>query len=725
MASAPSPRRAAAPGVALFAAAIFAGAFLVFLVQPMVGKRILPWFGGAPGVWMLCLAFFQTTLFLGYAYAHVLVRCVPVRLHLLVHGVLVIGALLALPVLPGEGWKPDPSSEPGARILLMLVANVGAPFLLLASTGPLVQWWFARALPGRSPYPLYAVSNLGSLLALVGYPFLVEPRFALSHTSELWSWGLALAALAILACGAWAGRTPELGGAGARGDRAGGDAPGAGRVVLWFLLAGGAVVQLMGATNRLCLDIASVPFLWILPLCLYLATFILCFSSVPVYRRGLFVPLWIAALAVLEGAEHELLPGALAGALGSLRGQLVLHPLALFAGCMVAHGELFRLRPAPRGLTAYYLCLSAGGALGGMFVGLLAPRVFSGYHEQELGVALVWLAALAALARDPSSFLSARRALAWPAAALLTLALGGAFAARALASRPNLLHEERNFFGILRVLDVPARRADQQRTQLWHGSTVHGVQYIEGRMRREPTAYFGRLTGIGLLMDFQNRREPRRAGVVGLGIGTLAAYARPRDRMTFYEIDPDVVRVAEDERFFDYLARSPGEVDVVLGDGRLSLEAEASRADARPFDVLVLDAFSSDSIPVHLLTREAFALYERLLAPAGLLAVHVSNRHLDLAPLVLRVGTEVGLHGMAVHSGAMAGSETAVWVLLAREPNDLDAIVAYGASRRDALGLPRAFHRFDRTVDADAPLWTDDYSDLFGVLLATGEPGSR
>ncbi|MGI9592927.1 MAG: hypothetical protein ACR2P8_16285, partial [Myxococcota bacterium] len=385
-------------GVSLFVVAIFAAAFLIFLVQPMVGKRILPWFGGVPAVWMLCLAFYQTTLFLGYAYAHALDRFAPPRLHPWLHGLLVVGAFLSLPVLPSEIWRPEAASDPSLRILAMLTANVALPFLVLASSGPLVQLWFARRHPGRSPYPLYAVSNLGSLLALLAYPIAIEPLLGLSRLDPLWSSGFAVAALAVVGC-AFLAR--DAGPRSAQADAGGGAQPQAtpGRIALWLGLPACAVVVLMAVTSKLCLDVASVPFLWILPLATYLLSFIVCFASERAYRRGAWVALSIVALAAVN------LPGYLARWLEpadmmfahSLAYQIASYCGLLLAVCMVLHGELYRLRPAPHALTGFYLCVSGGGAAGGLFVGLLAPLLFSDYFEFEIGLALAAVLFFAAL----------------------------------------------------------------------------------------------------------------------------------------------------------------------------------------------------------------------------------------------------------------------------------------------------------------------------------------
>ena len=383
----------------LFVGTIFASAFLIFLVQPVVGKRILPWFGGAPGVWTLCLAFYQATLFLGYAYAHLLIRYTRPSLQLIIHGLFFTAAVLTLPVLPGDAWKPDALGEPSTSILVILSVNVALPFFVLAATGPLIQAWFARRYADRSPYPLYAVSNVGSLLALIAYPILIEPRLSLFSTGSLWSIAFSVTGVAVLGCAALALRNRAGAVTGAASSLQSTHAPQPARLALWFLLAGAAVVVLMGVTNQLCLDLASVPFLWILPLVAYLTSFILCFGSERAYQRAPYIALAGVAFLFCYGVPlwRPFVPISFYALFASAPAQIALHCLLLFTSCMVLHGELYRLRPAAHSLTTFYLCVSGGGALGGILVGIVAPRIFDGYYELPLGLALAWLLLLATL----------------------------------------------------------------------------------------------------------------------------------------------------------------------------------------------------------------------------------------------------------------------------------------------------------------------------------------
>jgi spermidine synthase len=722
--------------VLLFAAAILASAFLLFIVQPMVAKSILPWFGGTPGVWSACLAFYQTMLFVGYAYAHALIRYASARAQLVIHLALVVGALLALPVLPAGEWQPDGTRDPLRDILGMLGANVALPFLVLSATGPLVQSWFARRHPGRSPYPLYALSNAGSLLALIAYPFFIEPRWTLGTSSRGWSIAFGVCSVAVLACAMLATRSAAA--AASMRDRTGAidpprsDPPRALVHAGWMLLPGCAVVLLMGVTNKVCLDVASVPFLWILPLAAYLLTFILSFSSERTYRRGAWVAVSALALLATSGQRlwSPLLGDPAGGSLSSVSFQIPAWCGLLFATCMILHGELYRLRPSPDRLTSFYLYVSAGGAAGGLFVGLAAPVWFDDYYELPLGLAGTIVLLQAARALDPRSGFRLRGAGGGRSAIELAVTAGVVLAVvvGTLHRFEGLIHRERSFFGVLRV--VERGQGDDVQRQLASGSTVHGVQYTAAGYTAVPTTYYGRGTAMGLWLGGRPVGDTAHIGIIGLGVGTLAAYGQAGDRLRYYEIDPSVVGMARDDGYFSYLAESRAEVEVVEGDARLSLADEQSARKHGGFDALVLDAFNSDAIPVHLLTREAFELYAAALGPEGLLFVHASNRHFDLMPLIARQGFEVGLESLYVESAHAPAvqSHRALWVVLSREPERLHALSSKLRRRASALGLARDHLLFTRPLRdelASLRVWTDDYSDLFGALRRNQEPDPR
>lgn len=691
----------------------------------MVGKRILPWFGGTPAVWALCLAFYQTTLFCGYAYAHLLIRFASPVLQLAIHTVAVGAALVFLPVLPGDAWQPRGAENPSSDILVILIANVALPFLVLASTGPLVQAWFVRRQPRLSPYPLYALSNVGSLLALIGYPFILEPRLALSDTGTLWSFAFAVSGAGVVACAAlaWRARTREQEVADA--NASGGShrlAPA--RVALWFLLAGCAVVVLMGVTNYLCLDVASAPFLWILPLATYLVTFIFCFGSERVYRRVPCVALATLAAGVTVGKFAWLpwLPPWVKVIFSSAPGQIATYCVLLFGVCMIMHGELYRLRPPPRALTAFYLCVSAGGALGGLFVGIAAPLLFTDYYELAIGLSLACLLLLSVCAHDPSSALRASAPRwRWGVIGSLTLASLAYVGWTHVVTPDWVRHEERSFFGVHRVLER-GKDLTNHHLELMNGTTLHGMQFQWGKSRELPTSYFGRATGIGMVMALREEGAVSRVGVIGLGVGTMAAYGREGDVFRFYEIDPAVVRIAGDDGYFDYLSRSRATIEMVVGDARLSLAQEQAQGVSQNFDILVLDAFSSDAIPIHLLTREVFTHYANALAEDGILAVHASSRYFELMPIVARQGMEVGMESLQVFTkdAPYYQSKSARWVLLSRDADRIAKLAQFVPRRHQAMGLDPAnirLIRSDTVYLMHIRVWTDDFSDLLSLLL--------
>ena len=671
----------ATPGAArlgLHACTIFVSAFLLFQVEPVIAKIILPWFGGSAAVWTTCLLFFQLTLLLGYLYAHwTTERCRP-RAQAWIHAGLLGASLLALPVLPGDGWRPSGTGNPILEILALLAATVGLPYFMLSTTGPLVQAWFARRHPGAAPYRLYALSNIASMLALLSYPVLVEPLVATRAQARLWSWAyLVFAALVLGAALRGPGEArPDPGGPAP-------PAPGPATWALWALLPACASALLMAVTNHLTQNVAAIPFLWVLPLCLYLLTFIVCFDREAWYRPILFMALTAAAAGGMAYAlvDFENL---------AIRPTLALFLAGLLFGYMVCHGELVRLKPHPRHLTAFYLMIALGGALGGLFVGVAAPTLFNGAYE--LPVALCACCILAA-ARWWS--LGLRPWLRWAgpvAAAAVTAAL--AWGVRAYIQDYRVL--ARNFYGGLRVMDTTQEGLPVRR--LMNGAIDHGEQYLDPEYRRQATTYYGWDSGIGLALR-SLERPGLRAGFIGLGAGTLATYGRPGDTFRFYEINPLVLRLARTE--FTFLRDSPAAVTCVLGDARLSLMREAPQQ----FDLLAVDAFSGDAIPVHLLTREAFELYFRHLRPDGLLAVHISNRYLDLGPVVERAAAALGKATLRVETGDDEANDIcgATWVLVAGQPGLLQAHVLKGAGT--PLNPQLGFRG-----------WTDDYSNLFRVL---------
>jgi hypothetical protein len=727
-------RRRTAPAAGwVFAAATFLSAFLLFLVQPLIARYILPWFGGGPDVWTACMLFFQIVLLAGYAYAHLGIDLVStgriaLRTQALVHCALLLAALGALWfVVPSAAWKPTSSYDPVGRILLLLLGTVGLPYFALSATGPLLQAWFSRldhAGNAARTYRLYALSNGGSLLALLSYPFLFEPLLTRAGQMATWSVGLMLFAPACIAC-AWlvarptaapaadvtsakttarAPRDRRAGRDGAAPSRpaavsaAGGTATRIGRIALWIALPAAASTLLLAATNTLTQDIAPIPLLWVLPLSLYLLSFIVAFAGTAVYRR------WVAWPAMVIGVALQCVALIFEG-LGDAFPPLVrvaILSFALFACCVVCHGELVRLRPPAERLTSFYLAVAAGGAVGGFFVGVIAPLIFVTFAELRIG--LFACCALALLGRWFAGPLPRRLAWAGAAwAAAVAVLLWGPWAAQ--VPDMSTLYQSRDFYGTLSIEWIAPRGPDEpDQLILMHGKIRHGLQLVGPKWREVPTSYYSVDSGVG----FTLRNTPptaaapgRHVGIIGLGAGTLAAYGKPGDRFRFYELNPSVMTLATDGPF-TFLRDSAAKCEVIVGDGRLSLEREPDQH----FDLLVLDAFSGDAIPVHLLTAEAFDLYCRHLRPGGAIVVHVTNAYLNLEPVLARAAARMGWSALLAATNPAPGradyANPSNWVLLSPDPTKTAAFVKAGGRQL--------------TVRPDVPLWTDDRADLLSIL---------
>ena len=647
---------------------IFLSAFLLFLIQPIFAKLILPWFGGSSAVWTTCLVFFQTALLAGYLYAHLLTKP---WLHAALLGI----ALLLLPVMPGERWKPAGTGDPTWQILAMLTLVLGLPYFLLSATSPLLQKWLAR--DGSEPYRLFALSNVGALLALAAYPLLIEPRIATRSQDVWWSAGFAVFAglCTVAAFSALPGRT---------GVAAPSETSAASNVsrIPWLLLAAAGSMLLVSTTNQLTQNVAAVPFLWILPLAVYLLSFIICFENPRWYQRGLFLRLLAVALASLAYALYDIQVSE------AIPVAIPLFTISLFLTCMFCHGELSRLKPGASQLTSFYLMIALGGALGAIFTGLIAPHIFAGIYEFPLS--LVFVAMLALWLNFDGGW--AQRLL-WTA---VTVAMIVALVEEVRGFHKGALVMTRSFYGSLRV--VESMRGGGETRTLYHGIVQHGAQYLDPAKRAEPTTYFGPQSGAGLTLRFCCE-GPKRVGIIGLGAGTLAAYGKPGDTFQFYEINPQVIQLAKSH--FTFLSDSKATITIATGDARLSLERET----ALPYDVFIADAFSGDAIPVHLLTREAFALYLRHLRPSGILAVHVSNQYLDLAPVVAQLASVDGLTARLVRSpkdDAHLYSQ-ADWILMTRDGSFFARPEIAGAAK---IIAPRPGLR----------LWTDDYNNLLQVF---------
>jgi len=669
----------------LYAATVFLSAFLLFLVQPLLAKQILPWFGGTAVVWMLSMVFFQLVLLLGYAYAHWLAGRVHARRQAWIHLALLAASLAFLPVMPDSAWKPEGGANPVPRIVALLFATVGLPYFLLSSTSPLAQAWFARDFPGSSPYRLFALSNLASMLALLGYPFVLEPWLANPQQSWLWSAGYALF---VVACAALAWRSRQLPPMSVEGGQLAATveepAPRARTKLLWLLLATMGSATLLGVTNHLTQNISAIPLLWVVPLAVYLLTFILCFEGRAWYRPDLYLAslAWVLCAMAWFLADKSLQ--------FELLWQIVVFTIGLFFVCMYCHGELARRRPGARHLTTFYLIVSLGGVLGGVLVAIVAPVTLPGYLELEISLVIVAIIALATNLGRP-----------WPVVGILVVVVG--FTASALVWRVRTFTEdtvfiERNYYGVLRVKENQSRAddPDTRYRSLVHGAILHGEQWLSEKYRRSATTYYKTTSGIGrALVALEGK--PIRVGVVGLGAGSLAVYGDADDVYRFYDINPAVVGIAK--TWFTYIKDTPARVEIVLGDARLSMEREPPQG----YDVLAIDAFSGDSIPVHLITVEAVGQYLRHLKPGGVIAYHVSNRFLDLKPVVLAIAEKHGLEYAYVHESAEDGGTTSDWVLLTRD-------------KRFILRPDIVEHTEPVAPRPDWRVWTDDYSNLVQVF---------
>ena len=787
------------PGLILGALSLLS-AFLLFQVQPIISKFILPWFGGSPGVWTTCMLFFQIVLFAGYAYAHAL-TLLPRRWQGILHGLLLGAAIALLPIAPSEVWKPTGAEDPALRILLLLAASVGLPYFVLSSTSPLVQVWFTRTSGGGNPWRLYALSNIGSLAALLSYPLFFEVHWDVVEQTTLWS--VAFGAFVILSLsGVWMDRHHAIAAETKPAEiiDTAADHPGWISRILWVLLPALASCVLLSATNHVCQDVAVIPFLWVVPLSLYLLTFIICFEHERWYARVpvlwalptlllVFVtctedrlqkqPFWSAFERMmhkqvepwaekLTGRQFhfnniDLTPDYL-WQLGWAFG-------AMFFACMLCHGELTRLKPAPRRLTEFYLLMSAGGALGGLFVSLGAPHFFTTFAEWPISLIAVF--ALAGIILLRAVWQLKNKAFEWllmvflavfvilkgwlllklcgitrqvikeslklnavvpmwafwmvigviaacilllmfrsirfgrfRVALISMLLLGISFTLGILLmcdlgfKHEPKLERVRNFYGMLSVTEDYDSGLDMKYRQLTNGGIIHGMQNLGAALSEEPTTYSGRHTGVGKALESLKDRSDARVGVVGMGAGTVSVYAKAGHTFRFYDINPDVVRIAK--KHFTYLAdaeKRGAKIEVVISDARLALDREPSQQ----FDALVLDAFSGDSVPVHLLTREAFAIYQRHMKPDGIIAVHITNSYLVLAPVIEKIAADAGFKTTRIATDAEGDHDSTDYILVTNNAAFLSA-------------TPTSLLGNEIELKDDVRIWTDRYHNLLRIL---------
>jgi hypothetical protein len=685
----------------LFTVTVFLSAFLLFQIQPLISRAILPWYGGAPGVWTTCMLVFQLLLCGGYLYSHLLTQRLPATMQVTCHVLLLILTAVFLQVLPSLEWKPTAASPPVLRIALLLLSTAGLPYFVLSTTGPLLIRWFSFVQTDIRPDRLYAISNAGSLLALVSYPVLFEPFLRLTVQADCWSTAFRVFAALGSGCAivVWLfGQPNQSRGASNQTREAIQQAPlSVSLVAKWFLLAMMASTVLLAETNEVCQDVAVIPFLWVVPLSLYLLTFILCFESDRWYRRDVFAlstAILVLAVSWLQSfGSRTFLPI-----------QLSLYFGAVFSICMLCHGELARLRPSAEQLTGYFLAISAGGAGGGLFVGVLSPAVFPGFWEHDLSMLASCLLAIGVYAEDRGwTRGDSRPSTIWLVTAIVLLVSVGTVSLARITGYRQAIAMHRNFYGVLEVESDPQEDARVLR----HGRILHGLQLIGNP--RLPTMYYGYRTGVGRAIEVLRENRPSlRVGLVGLGVGTLAAYGQPDDVFRFYELNEDVTRLAKEH--FSFLADCPSEIDIVHGDARLVLEAERPQG----FDLLVLDAFSGDAIPTHLLTAEAFAGFRKHLVRDGIIAVHISNIHFDLERVTAALADHFSLTSITLEidpvSDPVTGSTSisepgSRWVLMSESPTLLGHSKFTTIRTRDDVPTE---HRV---------LWTDDFSNLFELLI--------
>ncbi len=698
-----------------YAVAIFTSAFLVFQVQPVMARFILPWYGGTPGVWTTCMLFFQLGLLAGYLYAHGLARHLQLRHQAMVHGCLLTLSLLLLPITPELSESPQ-SLPQILDILKVLALSVLFPFILLSASAPLLQHWFSKVHPGKSPFRLYALSNFGSLLALLSYPFLVEPALTLS--AQTWTWSFAyFAFMGVTLWCAWPiltknlypgleNQSPHTKIQNIDKEKSSTEKPPSWfDRVSWMLLAASGSVVLLAITNQMSQDVAVIPFLWVVPLSLYLITFIICFERDAWYQRKIWMPFLVLSVGLLvylmrrDYGEIEL----------SLAYQIIIYCAALFGCCMVCHGEMVRRRPHAVDLTRFYVYVALGGALGGIFVNLIAPLLFDGYWELHGILVLICLSAILLIALDHKTISFKQRS------AFVTLGLVGVgvmiwFLNEHISIQQNTsIFSKRGFFGVLHVYEAKKGTRGHYRS-LYYGRIRHGEQWQHNIDQYRATSYYSPNSGVALALNhFPSRKNVEvekkaiKVGVLGLGVGTVAAYGRRRDHIRFYEINKDIESTARE--YFSYLDNSRAKIEVVIGDARLAMQRELETSGSQQYDVLIVDAFSGDAVPIHLLTQEASDIYWRHLKEDGVLIFHITNFHVDLADVVRQLAIHANKEAIYIEDDNSQNHlfDTSYWVMITSN----QAFIKDPEIRN---------HRDDWYHELRPVIWTDDFSNLFEVV---------
>ncbi len=687
----------------LYSCTVFLSSFLLFQVQPLISKFILPWFGGTASVWTVCMLFFQTILLVGYGYSHYIhsryiygtgrnsISKGPLFLHI----GLIIVSLFFLPIAPSYGSKVLGHEDPTFYILTLLLVSIGAPYFLLASTAPLLQKWYSLK-SNRDPYFLYALSNLASFLALLSYPFLVEPNFDLTTQSHIWSFCyVGFAILSIFLSVSLLRIPPSIKNANSLSK-----AMPLGDYFSWILLAAFPSCLLLAITNQACQDIAVFPFLWVIPLSIYLLTFVFCFSGKRLYHRQTFLFLFaisIITLLMFKIGQFDL----------NIVGVVALYFGLLFCGCMLCHGELYEARPAPENLTQFYLCSAIGGAIGGVFVALVAPHLFSSYTEFPLSIQGILILIFVIRLRTDDWYIAGKKRPLLSTGVLLAISSLALYSSVKTSELKDSKISIRNFYGIVHVVEkgVGEQKGIGQTRHLFHRGIDHGFQYLDPIKENTPTIYISKGSGFDLSYSALknaslNQAAGLKIGVIGLGIGTVASYGDTSDTFYFYEINPAVVDLAKQE--FTFLKNSKSKHEIFLGDGRLVLEEQASNE----FDLLFIDAFSGYSIPLHLVTKEALKIYIKHVKEGGVFLFHISNHYIDLSNVLTRLGAEFGLSAVKIENRNLLGGYAASYLLLTKNKKVLSNVLdSSEATKLDSESIMAIF-----------PLWTDNFSNLFSVL---------
>lgn len=687
----------------IYSTTIFISAFLLFQVQPIIGKYILPWFGGTSGVWITSLLFFQVLLLVGYSYSYFLSRF-SLKIQATVHFSLTFIATLILsalflnwssPITPGIELKLPDTVSPIIQVLVFLFLSIGLPYFLLSTTSTVLQNWFGIVAEKKSPYLLYAFSNAGSLLGIMSYPFLIEPFMSLQIQGVWWSVAFIFYAIVLLYCCLKIFFAKQHKKHMAADDTA----PIKKRLlVYWLFLATTSSIMLMTITGLLTQSVAPIPFLWLLPLGLYLLSFILCFSNANWYWRNFYAYLFLIVGPLSLVFTQSSTPNVFIG--------VGVYSLALFSICMLCHGELYHLKPPARQLNIFYFILALGGALGGMFVGIFAPVFFNGYWEVYVGFYLSLIIAFFVLVKYrnsklyhnmPKYFFSTNEFYFFVLIGVPMIIFSVALTITVVSGYDSV-QTWRNFYGVLTY--KTKKIGNETYSYLIHGRIIHGMQY-SGKRRTEPVSYYHSQTGMGLLLaSFPRDKDGLRVGVIGLGAGVLAVYGEKGDYYKFYDINPQVVEVARTK--FTYLKDTPAKVDIALGDGRLVLEKEVKDSEEK-FDILVVDAFSDDAIPVHLLTKEALQIYLKRIQPDGVIAFHISNNYIDLKHVIAALAKDASLDYTFIVSPGKNEFPRTEWMLVTRNKNFLD-IPAISLAESKGINYK------------DISVWTDTYSNLFQIL---------